>query len=324
MKFHYIFLSLTLTNACFSMGPINKNLPKLGSFFLKIMPVLRSHSYITPIIETKKSMTDDLDKDMVHPKWAKDIPNGVPKRLDQVVSFINNPEQFTKLGARMNKGAILYGPPGTGKTTIARAIAEATGYNFAACAGTHFTAEVHGKGAKMIRQLFDTARENSPIIIFIDEIDVIAEKRSNAYAANTEQLLELLNQLDGFNKDNESKIFVFAATNNIDKIDPALIRPGRLGEKIEIPLPGLNGREKILSYYMKNIKVKESVSSQNKLAAQIAQETKGFSGADLSHLVNQAAINAGYENARFVEAKHLQMALEKMLHEKNNQEKIVD
>ena len=209
--------------------------------------------------------------------------------LEEIVDFLKNPEQYNGSGAKIPKGAILSGLPGTGKTLLARAIAGESSVPFIACSGSSFVEMFVGMGAKRVRDLFEVAKANQPCILFIDEIDAIGKKRSATGFNNNEEREQTINQLltemDGFEKD--TQIVIIAATNRIDILDEALIRPGRFDRKIEVALPSVDGRERILEVHTKDKKLDESVSLSD-----IAKKTTGFSGADLANLMNECAIRA--------------------------------
>jgi len=209
--------------------------------------------------------------------------------LEEIVDFLREPERFIGTGAKIPKGALLTGKPGTGKTLLARAIAGESSVPFIQCSGSSFVEMFVGVGAKRVRDVFEMARENQPCIVFIDEIDAIGKKRSmNGFAANDEReqtINQLLTEMDGF--DNESQIVVIAATNRLDILDEALLRPGRFDRKIQVSLPDVHGREKILGVHTRDKKLDKDVSLKN-----IAKQTTGFSGADLANLMNECAIRA--------------------------------
>lgn len=209
--------------------------------------------------------------------------------LEEIVDFLKNPEQYIGSGARIPKGAILSGLPGTGKTLLARAIAGESSVPFIACSGSSFVEMFVGVGAKRVRDLFELAKQNQPCIVFIDEIDAIGKKRSaNGFNNNEEReqtINQLLTEMDGF--ENDTQIVVIAATNRIDILDDALIRPGRFDRKIQVALPNIDGRERILKVHGKDKKFDDSVSFR-----EIAGKTTGFSGADLANLLNECAIRS--------------------------------
>ena len=209
--------------------------------------------------------------------------------LEEIVDFLRNPEKYFGTGAKIPKGALLTGAPGTGKTLLARAIAGESSVPFIQCSGSSFVEMFVGVGAKRVRDVFEMARENQPCIVFIDEIDAIGKKRSNnGFAANDEReqtINQLLVEMDGF--ENETEIVVIAATNRVDILDEALLRPGRFDRKIQVSLPDVHGREEILKVHCKDKTLRTDVELKN-----IAKQTMGFTGADLANLMNECAIRA--------------------------------
>jgi len=209
--------------------------------------------------------------------------------LEEIVDFLKQPEKFFGTGAKIPKGALLTGKPGTGKTLLARAIAGESSVPFIQCSGSSFVEMFVGVGAKRVRDVFEMARENQPCIVFIDEIDAIGKKRSmNGFAANDEReqtINQLLTEMDGF--ENETEIVVIGATNRIDILDDALLRPGRFDRKIQVSLPDVHGREEILKVHAKDKLLGAGVSLRD-----LAKQTMGFSGADLANLMNECAIRA--------------------------------
>lgn len=211
------------------------------------------------------------------------------EELEEIVNFLRAPEKYFVTGAKIPKGALLTGKPGTGKTLLARAIAGESSVPFIQCSGSSFVEMFVGLGAKRVRDVFELARKNEPCIVFIDEIDAIGKQRSvNGAPANDEReqtINQLLTEMDGF--DNKAQIVVIAATNRVDILDEALLRPGRFDRKIQVNLPDVHGREKILEVHAKNKNLSEDVSLRD-----IARQTTGFSGADLANLMNEAAIRS--------------------------------
>jgi cell division protease FtsH len=209
--------------------------------------------------------------------------------LEEIVDFLKNPERYFGSGAKIPRGALLAGEPGTGKTLLARAIAGESNVPFIQCSAANFVEMFVGVGAKRVRELFQQARENQPCIVFIDEIDAVGKKRSvGGMPSNDEReqtINQLLTEMDGF--DNETGIVVIAATNRVDILDDALLRPGRFDRKIQVNLPSVQGRKKILGVHARDKKFATNVKLED-----IAKQTTGFSGADLANLLNECAIRA--------------------------------
>ena len=209
--------------------------------------------------------------------------------LEEIVDFLREPDTFLGTGARIPKGALLTGEPGTGKTLLARAIAGESSVPFIQCSGSSFVELYVGLGAKRVRELFELARKKQPCIVFIDEIDAIGKKRSINNVSMSDEREQTINQLliemDGFN--NETDIVVIAATNRIDILDEALLRPGRFDRKIQVALPDVSGREAILKVHCKNKKLDNDVNIYD-----IAKQTTGFTGADLENFMNECAIRS--------------------------------
>ena len=209
--------------------------------------------------------------------------------LEEIVDFLKHPERYYGSGARIPRGALLSGAPGTGKTLLARAIAGESSVPFIQCSAASFVEMFVGVGAKRVRELFEQAKKNQPCIVFIDEIDAVGKKRSvGGMPANDEReqtINQLLTEMDGF--DTETGIVVIAATNRVDILDDALLRPGRFDRKIQVSLPSVQGRKKILCVHARDKKLDESVNLSD-----IAKQTTGFSGADLANLMNECAIRA--------------------------------
>lgn len=226
------------------------------------------------------------------------------EELEEIVDFLKNPDKYTGIGARIPKGVLLVGPPGTGKTLLAKAVAGEAGVPFFSISGSDFVEMFVGVGASRVRDLFEDAKKNAPCIIFIDEIDAVARQRGTGMGGGHDEREQTLNQLlvemDGFGV-NEG-IIVMAATNRVDILDPAILRPGRFDRKVAVGRPDVKGREEILAVHTKEKPLGEDVDLHR-----IAQTTAGFTGADLENLMNEAAINAAKENRKFL----LQMDIEK-------------
>ena len=230
--------------------------------------------------------------------------------LTEVVEFLQDPTKFQRLGAKIPKGALLVGPPGTGKTLLARAVAGEAGVPFFTISGSDFVEMFVGVGASRVRDMFEQAKKNAPCIIFIDEIDAVGRHRGVGTSGGHEEREQTLNQLlvemDGF--DGNTGIILIAATNRPDVLDKALLRPGRFDRQIEVPLPDVAGREKIIEVHMRDVPIGKDVD-----AKVIARGTPGFSGADLANLVNEAALLAARRNKRKVSAREFDDARDKVL-----------
>ena len=217
--------------------------------------------------------------------------------LEEIVDFLKNPGRYTRVGARIPKGVLLVGPPGTGKTLIAKAVAGEAGVPFFSISGSDFVEMFVGVGASRVRDLFTNAKKNAPCIVFIDEIDAVARRRGTGMGGGHDEREQTLNQLlvemDGFGV-NEG-IIVMAATNRVDILDPAILRPGRFDRKIGVARPDVKGREAILRVHAKNKPMGEDVDLH-----QIAQTTAGFTGADLENLLNEAAIIAAKDDRAYM------------------------
>ena len=219
------------------------------------------------------------------------------EELEEIVDFLRSPRKYTKLGARIPKGVLLVGPPGTGKTLLAKAIAGEAGVPFFSISGSDFVEMFVGVGASRVRDLFEEAKKYAPCIVFIDEIDAVARRRGTGMGGGHDEREQTLNQLlvemDGFGV-NEG-IIVMAATNRVDILDPAIMRPGRFDRKVHVGRPDIGGREEILKVHAKNKPLGDDVDLQ-----QIAQTTAGFTGADLENLLNEAAIVAAREDRAYI------------------------
>ena len=219
------------------------------------------------------------------------------EELEEIVDFLRDPGKYTKLGARIPKGVLLVGPPGTGKTLLAKAVAGEAGVPFFSISGSDFVEMFVGVGASRVRDLFEDAKKNAPCIVFIDEIDAVARRRGTGMGGGHDEREQTLNQMlvemDGFGI-NEG-IIVMAATNRVDILDPAIMRPGRFDRKVHVGRPDVGGREEILHVHAKNKPLSEDVDLK-----QIAQTTAGFTGADLENLLNEAAIRAAKSDRAYI------------------------
>ena len=230
--------------------------------------------------------------------------------LQEIVDFLRDPQKFTSLGARIPKGVLLVGPPGTGKTLIAKAVAGEAGVHFLSISGSDFVELYVGVGASRVRDLFDQAKKDSPAIVFIDEIDAVGRQRGAGLGGGHDEREQTLNQLlvemDGFGS-NEG-VVVLAATNRVDILDPALLRPGRFDRQVYVGLPDIKGREEILKVHAKGKPLAEDVSLQ-----EVARATSGFTGADLENLMNEAALLAARRNESFIRGSDLHEAIIKVI-----------
>ena len=230
--------------------------------------------------------------------------------LKEIVDFLRNPSEFTKVGARIPRGVLLYGPPGTGKTLLARAISGEAGVPFLYTSGSEFTEMFVGVGASRVRNLFAEARKNAPCIIYIDEVDSLAKRRDTRFSLNEERegtLNQFLVELDGFDK--SEGIIVVMSTNRYDVLDPALLRPGRVDREIEIPLPYAKERFEILSTHLKAVRADpEGIDLKS-----VVQATSGCSGAELANIVNESAIRAGREKRKYVTKVDVLGAMDKII-----------
>lgn len=231
------------------------------------------------------------------------------EELEEIVDFLKNPKKYTDVGARIPKGVILVGPPGTGKTLLAKAVAGEAGVPFFSISGSDFVEMFVGVGASRVRDLFEEAKKNAPCIVFIDEIDAVARQRGTGMGGGHDEREQTLNQLlvemDGFGV-NEG-IIVMAATNRVDILDPAILRPGRFDRKVAVGRPDVKGREEILGVHTKEKPLGEDVDLHR-----IAQTTAGFTGADLENLMNEAAINTAKEGRKFLTQTDIEKAFIKV------------
>ena len=254
-----------------------------------------------------KLMTDDPAKRVTFANVAG--LKEEKEELEEIVDFLRAPKKYTKLGARIPKGVLLVGPPGTGKTLLAKAIAGEAGVPFFSISGSDFVEMFVGVGASRVRDLFEEAKKNAPCIVFIDEIDAVARRRGTGMGGGHDEREQTLNQMlvemDGFGV-NEG-IIVMAATNRVDILDPAIMRPGRFDRKVHVGRPDVGGREEIISVHAKNKPLGDDVDLK-----QIAQTTAGFTGADLENLLNEAAIIAAKEDRAYITQADIKKAFVKV------------
>jgi cell division protease FtsH len=227
--------------------------------------------------------------------------------LREVVEFLSRPKQFKKLGAKVPKGILLHGPPGTGKTLLAKAVAHESGANFFGQSASSFVEMFAGLGAARIRRLFKQARDNAPAIVFIDELDAVGAKRGSDISGERDQTLnQLLVEMDGF--DSGDNIVVMAASNMLEKLDTALLRPGRFDRQVFVPPPDMRGRHQILRVHSRNKPLGQGVDLER-----VARHTSGLTGADLANLCNEAAILAGRNQRDFITQSDFENAFERVV-----------
>ena len=231
------------------------------------------------------------------------------EELEEIVDFLKNPAKYNGIGARIPKGVILTGPPGTGKTLLAKAVAGEAGVPFFSISGSDFVEMFVGVGASRVRDLFNDAKKNAPCIVFIDEIDAVARRRGTGLGGGHDEREQTLNQMlvemDGFGV-NEG-IIVMAATNRVDILDPAILRPGRFDRKVNVGYPDVRGREEILKVHSNGKPLGDDINLE-----EIARTTAGFTGADLENLLNEAAIKAAAENRQFIVSEDIKKSFIKV------------
>ena len=286
---------------------------KIPSYIFSILPTLIMVALFVMIFKMqglgdKGEVYDDTERKS---KVTFDDIAGLDEEkeeLKEIVEFLKKPKRFAEMGAKIPKGILLYGKPGTGKTLIAKAIAGEADVPFISMSGSEFIEMFAGLGASRVRKLFDKARKLSPCIVFIDEIDAIGSRRtsnSGAESENNQTLNQLLVEMDGFST--EETIIVLAATNRPEMLDKALLRPGRFDRQVTIPAPDLNGREAILKIHSKDKKLADDVSLYN-----IAEDTAGFTGAELANILNEAAIIATKKEHEAITNADLDEAVKKV------------
>jgi cell division protease FtsH len=231
------------------------------------------------------------------------------EELAEIVEYLRDPERLRSLGAMIPKGVLLAGPPGTGKTLLSKAVAGEAGVAFIAVSGSEFVEMIVGVGASRVRNVFAQARKQAPCLIFIDEIDAVGRRRGTGMTSNDEReqtLNQLLVEMDGF--DERANIIVIAATNRIDVLDPALLRPGRFDRQVSVDVPDIAGRVKILEVHARDKKLSPSVDLRT-----VARQTPGFSGADLANVLNEAALLGARRDATAVSMEHLEEAIARVM-----------
>ncbi|MDO4975777.1 MAG: ATP-dependent zinc metalloprotease FtsH [Eubacteriales bacterium] len=303
-----------LTDVKHSSNLLNNVLPVcLGMILVMIfmtMMMNRNAGGGSKMANFGKSRAQMIDSDSI--KIGFDNVAGLheeKEELEEIVDFLKNPGKYIELGARIPKGVLLVGPPGTGKTLLAKAVAGEAHVPFFSISGSDFVEMFVGVGASRARDLFEDAKKNAPCIVFIDEIDAVGRRRGTGLGGGHDEREQTLNQLlvemDGFGV-NEG-IIVMAATNRVDILDPAILRPGRFDRKVSIGRPDVRGREEILRVHTKGKKLAEDVDIE-----QVARTTPGFSGADLENLVNESAIHAARENSRYIRMSDIKKAFIKV------------
>jgi cell division protease FtsH len=263
------------------------------------------------VMQFGKSKAKQVTKDQ--PKVTFDDVAGVDEaveELQEIKEFLQQPQKFRAMGAKIPKGVLLYGPPGTGKTLLARAVAGEAGVPFYAISGSEFVEMFVGVGASRVRDLFEQAKANAPAIVFIDEIDAVGRHRGAGLGGGHDEREQTLNQLlvelDGF--DPKAGVIVIASTNRPDILDPALLRPGRFDRQIVVDRPDIQGREQILDVHAKGKPLGDGVSVND-----LARQTPGFTGADLANLINEAALLAARRNKTTIEQSELEEAIERVI-----------
>ena len=288
-------------------------LSQIPSYFFSILPTIIMVALFIMIFKMqglgdKGEVYDDTERKT---KITFDDIAGLDEEkeeLKEIVEFLKKPKKFTEMGAKIPKGVLLYGKPGTGKTLIAKAIAGEADVPFISMSGSEFIEMFAGLGASRVRKLFDKARKLAPCIVFIDEIDAIGSRRSSnsgAESENNQTLNQLLVEMDGFSS--EETIIVLAATNRPEMLDKALLRPGRFDRQVTVPAPDLPGREAILKIHAKDKKLAEDVSLYS-----IAEDTAGFTGAELANILNEAAIIATKKDHEAITNADLDEAVKKV------------
>ena len=286
-------------------------LPWLLIFGFMIFVIMQMQSGGSRIMQFGKAKAKQVTKDQ--PKVTFDDVAGLKEAIEElgeIKDFLESPQKFRAMGAKIPKGVLLYGPPGTGKTLLARAVAGEAGVPFFSISGSDFVEMFVGVGASRVRDLFEKAKSSAPAIIFIDEIDAVGRHRGAGLGGGHDEREQTLNQLlvelDGF--DVASGVIVIAATNRPDILDPALLRPGRFDRQVVVDRPDLKGRRAILDVHAKGKPISEDVDMEA-----IARQTPGFTGADLANLINEAALLAARRDKELVEPSELEEAIDRVI-----------
>ena len=283
--------------------------------------------YILKILMDLKSFNSNDEDKITNPETNKVLFEDIigveeyREEIEEIVEYLKNPQKYEKAGAKIPKGILLYGEPGTGKTMLAKALANESNVNFIYKSAAEFEGKYLGSGSNRIRKVFKKARKYAPSIIFIDEIDSIGAKRDNPYIIKSNDAInQLLSEMDGFEKDDN--VIVIGATNRLNVLDKALLRPGRFDKVVSLPTPSERSRKKILQYYIDKI----SVDPQNLNLEALLQKTKGFSGADIKNLVNIAALTAVNKNKLRVNKDDFDYAIDRVLlgNIKSNESELAD
>ena len=273
--------------------------------------ILRMSGGGSRVMQFGKSKAKMFDKDMPQVNF-QDVAGAeeAVEELHEIKEFLSEPEKFQRLGAKIPKGVLLYGPPGTGKTLLAKAVAGEAGGSFYSISGSDFVEMFVGVGASRVRDLFKQAKENSPAIIFVDEIDAVGRQRGAGVGGGNDEREQTLNQLlvemDGF--DANANIIVIAATNRPDVLDPALLRPGRFDRQIPVEAPDFNGRKQILQVHSKGKPMVPDLDMK-----QVARKTPGFTGADLANVLNEAALLTARSNADLIDDRAIDEAIDRVM-----------
>lgn len=322
LMFFLIFLSITIISSfsLFSGDEVNNSFGSkdrllligiTAFFFIYYIKLDKPFQYAHATINNEKKETDQNGNEFfTKPKVTFEDVAGleeVKEELIEVIDFIKQVEKYQKMGAKIPKGILFYGPPGTGKTLLASAVAGETKSSFFTASGSEFVEKYVGVGAKRVRTLFEKAKKEAPSVIFIDEIDAIGAKRHLDSNNEKDQTLnQLLVELDGFNTD--QTVVVIGATNRLDLLDEALLRPGRFDRHMYIGNPNVKAREEILKVHTKNKPLDPDVKIDD-----LAKKTHGMSGAHLSNIANEAAIIAVRENQSIITLKHFEQAIERVI-----------